>query len=949
MDLDHPWWADAVVSAMGGVLVDLLERDAEIQAIEGALHDGRAGRGSVVVVEAASGLGKTALLRHTVECAGGAGMAVLSARAAELERDFAFGAVRQLFEPLVAEDGDRLMVGAASAAAGLLRPDRSAAAPSMFQLLHGLYWLLVNVVTRPTVVLVDDVQWADVPSLRFLGFLVRRMAALPVTLVVAVRTGEPVDAALLADIVADASVTMVEPKALSRDAVTALVRERLGAAADDEFCAACFTTTGGNPLYLRELLRVLAVDGVEPRGAATVAVRAAGPHAVRRHVAARLDRLSAQTRRVATVLAVLGDNTELGLVARHTGLDLPAVSAAVDALVRQGMLVGHVRPAYAHALVREAVLALLPSGARSAEHERAAQVLAEAGEPVERVASHLLRTLPRGDAHTVQTLLLAADDVRRRGAPDSAAVFLKRARDEPPPPDLRTHISRTLGNALAYRLALPEAEQYLREALALATTARDRSLAAFSLARFRNACADPVEAVDILCRASAEMAETGSDPDRLADRIESELMGFARVDLTRRDLLVERLARYRRRPSATAEIVDAQDSIEAVQAGEPAEAAVALAERALRTDRLTPDNSALWTAVHTLMVADRLDEVDASLERALHYAQARGLLLPIAVTRAYQARVALLRGDLGQAQQHIDHGLDTAPGQHFALPLLHATQMHLHIDHGQLDRAAALLATGALAHGRLPGSCFELWLLDARIRLRLEQGDAATARRDALDCGRLYRRWGAQRLLDVPWRLRAAEASAALGDTCAAHALIEEHAEVARQFGVARHQALADAAAARLGYADHPLRLAQRAVAQLDTAPAPLDLARALEQLGAYQARDGDRTGSRNSLRRAAELALGCGATAVATRLHARLAAGGGRPPRIRDSGVHALTPSERQVAALAADRFTNRQIAERLYVTEKTVEAHLSRVYRKLKVQSRIQLAGQLATADNG
>ncbi|WP_344621293.1 helix-turn-helix transcriptional regulator, partial [Actinosynnema pretiosum] len=124
-----------------------------------------------------------------------------------------------------------------------------------------------------------------------------------------------------------------------------------------------------------------------------------------------------------------------------------------------------------------------------------------------------------------------------------------------------------------------------------------------------------------------------------------------------------------------------------------------------------------------------------------------------------------------------------------------------------------------------------------------------------------------------------------------------------------------------------------------------LDLAGALADLVEARARAGDRFRARAVLREAAEVAVGCGAEALADRLRAGLAAGGGRPPRIEATGVAALTPSERRVAELAADALTNRQIAENLFVTEKTVETHLGRAFRKLGVRSRTQLAVRMVT----
>ncbi|MGH3549102.1 MAG: AAA family ATPase [Pseudonocardiaceae bacterium] len=293
----------------------LVEREAEIGALERSLTRSAAGRGSVVVVDAAPGLGKTVLLRHARDLALAAGFRVLSARGAELERDFTFGVVRQLFEPALPRDDvarARLFTGAAGITESLFSTTDIIGAPgdasekadgSLYPLLNGLYWLLVNLTeTAPTVVLVDDVQWVDLPSFQFLGFLSRRMDSIAVTVVITTRPGEHRDLGLH-DILAAADATLLEPKSLSLPAVAELVRRELGPDADDEFCAACQATTSGNPLFVRELLRVLVTTNVHPDAAAAASVKAAGPDAIRRHVIARLQRQPQDAQLVARAAA----------------------------------------------------------------------------------------------------------------------------------------------------------------------------------------------------------------------------------------------------------------------------------------------------------------------------------------------------------------------------------------------------------------------------------------------------------------------------------------------------------------------------------------------------------------------------------------------------------------------------------------------------------------------
>jgi predicted ATPase len=250
----------------------LLERERELAALRTAIAEVVEGRPRVVMVAGSAGIGKTRLLAEARRLAADAGLRVLVARGGELEREFAFGVVRQLFEASVAGDASALR-GAAAAAGGVFEPGEHAgdgfAEDPSFALLHGLYWVTVNVVgDAPLVIVVDDLHWCDGPSLRFLAYLVRRLEGLPVLVLGSVRPSEwRGESALLAEFAGDPLTVSIDLGPLSERAALRLVREWLGEGAEEAFAIACHAITGGNPLLLGELLKTLAVEGVRPSAA----------------------------------------------------------------------------------------------------------------------------------------------------------------------------------------------------------------------------------------------------------------------------------------------------------------------------------------------------------------------------------------------------------------------------------------------------------------------------------------------------------------------------------------------------------------------------------------------------------------------------------------------------------------------------------------------------------
>ena len=391
----------------------LLERESELEELARAVAGAREGAGRVVLVEGPAGVGKSRLLASVRASASEAGLQVLEARGAVLERDFAFGVARQLFEQtvLAATGAERqaLFAGAAGLAERLVGEGGPGLAPrdgdAEFGALHGLYWLTANLADEgPLLLSVDDAHWADPSSLRFLGYLSRRLEGLPVLLVAAGRPSDPEGTGLWRELADDPAAQVLGPQPLTEAGAGVVVRGRLGEDAADEFCRACHRATGGNPLFLRELVAALSEAEVAPTSAAAGTVSDVGPPAVGRFVLRRLERLGPSATSLARAVAVLGGEADIGIAAEVADIDAREARSVADLLVRAGVLADDQLLGFVHPIVQAAVYEDLLPGERAARHLAVARLLDEAGAPVERVATHLLQSTPAGEAGRVEAV-----------------------------------------------------------------------------------------------------------------------------------------------------------------------------------------------------------------------------------------------------------------------------------------------------------------------------------------------------------------------------------------------------------------------------------------------------------------------------------------------------------------------------------------------------------------
>ena len=936
----------------------LLERERELAQLEALLAEARAGTGRLLLVEGVAGLGKTRLLRETRRRADGSGMRVLAARATELERDFPFGVVRQLFEGAVAvvEPNARqdLLAGSASSAGvivgveseGPATRDRDSLVDPSFATLNALYWLTSNLAeSGPMLLAIDDAHWADRPSLRFLRFLLPRLEDLPLLLAVAARPAEPgAESELLAQLVSDQAAEVVRPRALSETAVGELVRAGLAPAAHDEFCAACHHATAGNPFMLSELIRELAADASPGTAAEAAHVRELAPATIGRAVLVRLGRLPDPAPRLAQAVAVLGDDAEPGQAAELVGIDGGAASEAADVLAAAGILEPGRPWRFIHPLVRNAVYADLPHAELAAAHLRAARLLRERGAESERVAIHLLATDAGADPDVVETLDAAAGRALDRLAPEAAIAYLRRALAESPEAGARRGLLRRLVTA-SFRAADRDTFEELLGSGGLEELTADSQLllaSADQLAFELSSWGRVAECAALLDRATSAAIEA-RDYDLVA-RFESFRFSWTQLPPAEARARFDRYKEHIQPGTPGERAWLALQAISGLLTGESATTVAGLARRALEGGKIwreQPDSAVPGGATYVLRQVDELDAAERAIVQNRSALRTRKTEAPWAIAAVAYARgqLAYLRGDIARAEPDLRAAVETSRQAEtpLAFPDWLAALLEVLIERDELTAAEAELDAAEMA-GAVPESWWFGPVLFSRARLHLARGRAQEALDDLFALAEV----GAKAGVQVPYwpaGSYAALACSALGDQMTARQFAEQELDGARAWGLPRRLGIALRTLGLIEGDEAGLERLREALAVLERSPAKLEYMRTLSDYGALLRRANRRAQARDPLRTAIALARPAGAVAIARRAHGELEATGERLRPLLGAGAESLTPSERRIAEMAAEGQTNRTIAQELFLTLKTVETHLSHTYRKLDISSRREL----------
>jgi DNA-binding CsgD family transcriptional regulator len=913
----------------------LYEREHELAAVSAGLDEAAAGRGSVLVLEGPAGIGKSSVLQAARADARERGMAVGVARGSELEAAFAFGVVRQLFEPrlrgMSADARAAVLDGAAALARPVVLADAPLEADPSFGVLHGLYWLLAGLAAqRPCVLVVDDLQWADAASVRFLDFLANRVDTLRVMVVAARRPGVHALSAEPSRVLELAALT---------PAATAAVFADVGSDAAPDVVDACHAATGGNPLLVRRIAEYSRAHG---DGDAQQVLQA-GPEAIAGPIRSALARLGPAAVAVAQAVAVLGQ-APLAVAARLAALEIDRTAAIGEQLVHAGVLLDARPLRFQHALVRDAVLADVSATARERLHAEAAQVLAELGAPLERVAGHLIQTEPTGNETRAETLALAGRRALASGALEEAAACLLRALAEPPPPAARPAMLLDLARA-ENGLGRPQALDHVLEAFASASDPEARAHAALALEWASGpGRQDPESALRMIDEAIAE----APDDRELGLRLQAlRLWAISMSAEHLREVLgeAERYASLEGRTPAECQLL-LHAATHRFLLGRPAEEAAEPLERAVAAPGMIAeiglDSTWLQFVLGGVYKTDRLDTMRRTLAIATAEAQRRGAAFGYAGVAVWRAWTALRSGLGAEAEADARAAYEALPAGVWQRVFSASCLIEVLVERDALAEAEAVLeasgfggATGVDRGGEL--------MLSTRSILRLAQGDLRAALDDQLESRRP--RGAPTPDPDFDGWLRIARLRHLLGDAEEAAREADQALAWARTWGTDAYigQALTVAGLVRGG--DEGLAALRDAVAHLERSPARRELARSLIELGGALRRRGERAAAREPLRRALDLATAGGLTATAAAARDELRVTGARVRREASHGVDSLTPSERRIAERAAAGATNPQIAQELFVTAKTVEMHLGHAYRKLGISSRRELAARLKT----
>ncbi|HEX8101861.1 MAG TPA: LuxR C-terminal-related transcriptional regulator, partial [Solirubrobacteraceae bacterium] len=589
--------------------------------------------------------------------------------------------------------------------------------------------------------------------------------------------------------------------------------------------------------------------------------------------------------------------------------------------------------AFAHPVLRRSVYDRLTLTDREAAHSRAADVLRAAGAGPEAIAAHVAALGPSGSSTAATVLAESARHAMSRAAPDAAARLLRRALAEQAPEPPRADLLFELGQAET-AVRDPAAIAHLQEALGLAADPHQRGRIAIALSDLLVAAGQWGPALEVVATAIPEMEARA--PELLA-----ELESFRAVGMAYDARLVHEFDRERERFDelsrgdgwAAKALAALLASIGSVR-GESTASVTEKLDRALSGGRLIAERGAgAWAAAQVLCALVCTESYDRALavsEQVAAEGRRTGALRGVITGVGYPGMVYDRTGDLAAAEAVLLTVVNVAEQSGMVLWLVtvfqgfcdtlaerpHLAHVARLMDGVEVDPVLASTATGAM-------------LLEARGRVALARMDRVRAREDLLACAPTYEALGLGPMYS-PWRSELALALTP-AERDQAQSLVAEELELGRASGFGRAEGVALRTAGILDGGERAVELLRDSVAKLEASPARLEHARSQVELGAALRRRQQRSEAIEHLSAGMEQADRCGADRLVARAREELHAAGARPRRTARSGIDSLTASELRVARRAAMGRSNREIAQELFVTGKTVETHLSSAYSKL------------------
>ena len=923
----------------------ILGRDAELAEVTDFLGSASEGS-SALSLEGTAGIGKTTLWHAGVAIARARGHRVLSCRAAESEARLSYAALGDLFDfelpDLPAPQKRALDAALLRAEVEGVPPDQRAVSVASLGVLRAL------AASGPVIIAIDDVQWLDAPSARVLAFVVRRLEDAPIRILVALRVGSGGDPLGLGQAGPAPSLHRVAIGPLREEAMTRLLRDRTQGNLTHPVLLRLHRISEGNPFFALEIARALTGQGVRPAPGEPLPV----PEDLQALLGARLAALPSSAADGLLIVAAAARPTEDLVVAAAARPD--RAFAGIRRAERGGILQrAGGRIEFTHPLLGSTVYAAATPEARRSVHRRLADLVADPEEQ----ARHL--ALAAGGPHlqVARALEEAGRHARGRGAPDAAAELLELARKLTPPGDSAGFLRRSV-EAAEYHFDAGDATRataLLEEAIAIARPGRDRARILFRLASISWLDMRRVQGL------SEQAGQEAEDDAALRAAILEHLawVGIYRGDLAFAAEHASASRQWARRITDVAIRADSLSTFAMVEflLGRPAQD---LMTEAVQLEDLAMEGgpgsqTTVFTASRTchglqLLWAGELDAAREVLHQELTVYERLGRYVVRDELLCYLAEVECRAGNWDVAARHaqeayeidVDSGRVLGQG-HMLFPKALVAALRGDADTARSDAEEGLRRC-LRKEDTLDASCNQAVL--GFLELSLGNPAAAIARLQPVLA--FLDELGSPEPGIIPCVPDAIEALVSLGRLDEAERLLGRLERQGRAQG--RPWAIATAARARglltAARGDLPAARStlEQALLEHRRVPQPFELARTLLVKGEVERRAKQKRAARSALEQALDIFEALGAPLWAQRTRDDLARVGGAVPPPSE-----LTPTEQRIARLVGEGKKNREVAEALFISVKTVEANLSRIFHKLGVRSRTELTRRIAATEAG